>query len=73
MSDEWPKAWDEITPDTDTTPFASIGTTWVDLGPLRMYDDTVYINPDSVWEGDNRDVWMPLGHFLAGGSVGGGQ
>lgn len=65
MSDEWPKAWDDITPDTsDSSPFIT-NTTWVDLGPMRFYDETVYINPDAVWEGENRDVWMPLGNFLA--------
>lgn len=70
MSGEWPKAWGEITPDLSDSPFTVVTTNYVDLGPLRCYDDTVYINPDSVWEGENRDRWMPLGNFLAGEPTG---
>lgn len=66
MSDEWPKPWDEITADTGDSSFMSIGASWVDLGPLRFYDETVYINPDAAWEGENRDRWLPLGRYLAG-------
>lgn len=68
MSDEWPKPWDEITPDQDTdekVPVWSTMTSWVELGPLRLYDGTAYINAKGgVETEENPDQWLPLDRYL---------
>jgi len=69
---EWPKPWDEITgiseqtTEPDAKYFASgFGPSWMDMGPLRIYDETVYINADGGHETDeNRDRWMPFGVYI---------
>lgn len=72
MSDEWPKPWDEITEATETYPggdgllVSSLGYNMIDLGPLRAYEGTVYINADGGREGENGDEWLPLGVYLSG-------
>jgi len=70
MSDEWPKPWGAITPDLANEPFQAFSTQYINAGPLRIYEGTIYVNVDAVWETDeNRDLWMPLGNYIAGEEV----
>jgi len=70
MTEQWPQPWGDILPDSeDSGILFDSSESWVDFGPVRFYDETVYINFDSVWETDeNRNLWMPLGDFFAGQS-----
>jgi len=66
--DEWPKPWSLIQDTGPPNGIGVIGSQYLDMGPLRTYDGTVYINADAGHETDeNRDRWMPLGVYLAGG------
>jgi hypothetical protein len=66
MTDEWPKTWNEITPDQNGSGMMmSARYSWTDLGPLRLYDGTAYINARGGVETDkNPDEWLPLGVYL---------
>lgn len=65
---EWPKKWDDIgyTPERDDIFIDSIHGGFVDFGPLRIYEDTVYINEVGGDVDMESEFWMPLGVYLRG-------
>jgi len=66
--DEWPKPWDIIRDTAPPNGRMTVSSQYLDMGPLRAHDGTVYINVDGGVETDeNRDLWMPLAVYLAGG------
>jgi len=65
MSD-WPKPWGDIKPSPEDDILIDFATQYIDIGPLRCYDDTIYINADAGRETDeNKDAWMPLEIYFA--------
>jgi hypothetical protein len=64
MSDDWPKPWSEIKDDPDMDGFVDMKTSWVDMGSIRMYADTVYINTHAGQEGANLNEWYPLDEYI---------
>jgi len=65
MSGEWPKPWDDIREPKDDSMFADFSDRWVDMGPLRAYNDTVYIRDNAGRENiEYNDGWWPLERYL---------
>jgi len=70
MTDEWPKPWGEIKPEPEGDKvIINAATQYVDISPVRCYQDTVYINAGGgePTDDDNRDLWLPLGVYLRNG------
>lgn len=61
---EWPKPWKQVTENVDSQLIVRHDE-WVDIGPLRRYEGTVYMNVDGGRESEeNRDLWMPLEAYI---------